>query len=351
MSFNKLSIDQLDLAGKRVLMRVDFNVPLKDGQITNAARIEAAPPTITHALDKGAAVVLMSHLGRPNGKPAEQYSLAPVAAKLQELLGRDVTFLNDCVGDEVEAACAELAPGSVVLLENLRFHIEEEGKAKDADGNSTKADPAAVAAFRASLTKLGDVYVNDAFGTAHRAHSSMVGVDLPQKAAGFLLQKELDSFGKVLTDPERPVLAILGGAKVSDKIQLIENLLDKVDEMIIGGGMAYTFKKICYGVEIGDSLFDKNVQPSLRTCWPRPRRSRCVSPSRSTTSPVMRSVKRPTPVVPTTSRVSLRAGKASMPASAVAPCSLKPLPAPKPSSGTAQWACSSSNPSRQAPRR
>ncbi len=254
---NKLCIDQCDLNGKRVLIRVDFNVPMKNGAITNPARIVAALPTIQHALDNGASVVLMSHLGRPNGAVTPEFSLKPVAAQLQELLGRDVSFLADCVGAETEAHCAELAAGSVVLLENLRFHIEEEGKAKDADGNSVKADPAKVAAFRASLSKLGDVYINDAFGTAHRAHSSMVGVDLPVKAAGFLMKKELEYFAKALDNPQRPFLAILGGAKVSDKILLIESLLDKVDEMIIGGGMAYTFKKIVYGVEIGNSLFDK----------------------------------------------------------------------------------------------
>ena len=224
----------------------------------NPARIVAALPTIKHALEQGASVVLMSHLGRPNGQVAPQFSLKPVADTLAELLGTDVTFLPDCVGAETEAACADLSAGQVVLLENLRFHIEEEGKAKDADGNKVQADEADVAAFRASLSKLGDVYINDAFGTAHRAHSSMVGVDLPVKAAGFLLQKELEYFNKALSEPERPFLAILGGAKVSDKILLIESLLDKVDEMIIGGGMAYTFKKVCYGVEIGNSLFDKN---------------------------------------------------------------------------------------------
>jgi phosphoglycerate kinase len=249
MSFNKISIADLELAGKRVLMRVDFNVPMADGKVTNAARIVAALPTIEYALSKGASVVLMSHLGRPKGgKVEEEYSMAPVARVVEELLGREVTFLNNCVGPEVEAACAKLAPGKVVLLENLRFHKEEEGKG---------ADAAAIEAFRASLTKLGDVYVNDAFGTAHRAHSSMVGVNHSQRAAGLLLQKELAYFGKALSDPKRPFLAILGGAKVADKIQLIENLLDKVDEMIIGGGMAYTFKKVCFGVEIGNSLFDE----------------------------------------------------------------------------------------------
>lgn len=246
MSFNKLSITDLDLAGKRVLMRVDFNVPLKDGAITNNARIVGALPSIEYALNKGASVVLMSHLGRPDGEPNPKYSMAPVAKELEKLLKRPVTFLNGCVGPEVEKACANLAAGSVVLLENLRFHKEEEGK------GATKE---AIAAFSASLTKLGDVYVNDAFGTAHRAHASMVGVDLT-RAAGLLVQKELEYFGKALSNPERPFLAILGGAKVADKIQLIENLLDKVDVMIIGGGMAYTFKKIVFGMEIGKSLYD-----------------------------------------------------------------------------------------------
>ncbi|HSC85838.1 MAG TPA: phosphoglycerate kinase [Polyangiaceae bacterium] len=256
MSFNKLSITDLDLSGKRVLMRVDFNVPLKDGKITNDARIVAALPSIKYALDKGASVVLMSHLGRPDGERVAKYSLKPVAEALEKLLARPITFLNDCVGPEVEAACAKLAPGSVVLLENLRFHIEEEGKAKKEDGTSVKADPNNVKNFRESLTKLGDVYINDAFGTAHRAHSSMVGVNHEKRAAGFLMQKELEYFGKALSNPERPFLAILGGAKVADKIQLIENLLDKVNVMIIGGGMAYTFKKVVFGKKIGKSLYD-----------------------------------------------------------------------------------------------
>ncbi|ORX90903.1 phosphoglycerate kinase 2 [Basidiobolus meristosporus CBS 931.73] len=199
----------------------------------------------------------MSHLGRPNGQVVPKYSLKPVAEELSKLLARDVTFLNDCVGPEVEKACIEANNGKVILLENLRYHIEEEGSAKDKEGNKTKASPEAVKAFRESLTRLGEIYVNDAFGTAHRAHSSMVGVDLPVRAAGFLMKKELDFFSKALESPERPFLSILGGAKVSDKIQLINNLLDKVDAMIIGGGMAYTFKKTLEGVEIGDSLFDK----------------------------------------------------------------------------------------------
>lgn len=255
----KLSIEDLELAGKRVFIRVDFNVPQDKvtGEITNTKRIEAALPTIQYALDKGASVVLASHLGRPNGQVTPKYSLAPVAKKLEELIGRPVQFLNDCVGPEVEGACAAAKPGDIILLENLRFHIEEEGKAKDAEGNKIKADKEAVAAFRASLTKLADVYVNDAFGTAHRDHSSMTGVALSQKAAGFLMNKELKAFDQVLNNPPRPFLAILGGAKVADKIQLINNLLDKADEIIIGGGMAFTFKKVLDNIEIGSSLFDE----------------------------------------------------------------------------------------------
>ncbi len=254
----KKTIKDLDLAGKRVFIRVDFNVPQdkQTGEITNTQRITAALPTIQYALDQGASVVLASHLGRPNGERVAKYTLKPVAAKLQELLGKPVTFLDDCVGSEVEAACAALKPGEVILLENVRFHIEEEGKAKDAEGNSVKADPAGVAAFRASLSKLADVYVNDAFGTSHRAHSSVTGVELPHKVAGFLVEKELAAFAAVLENPQRPLLAILGGAKIADKIPLIRNLVEKADDIIIGGGMAYTFRKVLNGMQIGNSLYD-----------------------------------------------------------------------------------------------
>ncbi|DAZ98820.1 TPA: hypothetical protein N0F65_000976 [Lagenidium giganteum] len=254
----KLSIKNVDVKGKRVLMRVDFNVPSQNGVITNTQRIDAALPTIQYALDQGAkAVILMSHLGRPDGSVNPKYTLSGVATCLKEKLNRNVQFLNDCVGAEVEAACANPAPGSVILLENLRFHVEEEGKGKDKDGNKVSASKEDVAKFRASLSKLGDVYVNDAFGTAHRAHSSMVGVDLPVRAAGFLLDKELVYFAKALEAPERPFVSILGGAKVADKIQLIMNMLDKVDEMVIGGGMAFTFKKVLNKMEIGSSLYDE----------------------------------------------------------------------------------------------
>jgi len=261
MSLAKKQLKDVDVAGKRVLIRVDFNVPQdkKDPNvITNTQRIDGAMPTINYCLEKGAkAVILMSHLGRPDGSPNPKYSLAPVAKALEGIVKKPVTFLSGCVGADVEAACADPPAGSVILLENLRFHVEEEGKGVDANGEKIKADKEATATFRASLAKLGDVYVNDAFGTAHRAHSSMVGEGFDIKASGFLVAKELEAFGKVLDAPTKPVLAILGGAKVSDKIQLIQNMLSKVDKMIIGGGMAYTFLKVNDGMAIGTSLYDE----------------------------------------------------------------------------------------------
>lgn len=256
---NKLSITDVDVNGKRVLIRVDFNVPLDaDKKVTNTQRIAGAVPTIKYAIDYGAkAVILMSHLGRPDGKVSAKYSLKPVVPELEKLLGKSVEMAPDCVGPEVEAIVNKASGGQVVLLENLRFHAEEEGSSKDADGKKVKADKEKVAEFRKGLTALGDIYINDAFGTAHRAHSSMVGVDLPQKASGFLMKKELEYFAKALEEPKRPFLAILGGAKVSDKIQLIDNLLGKVNSLIICGGMAFTFKKTLEGVKIGNSLFDE----------------------------------------------------------------------------------------------
>lgn len=259
---SKLFIENLALQDKRVFIRVDFNVPQDKttGEITNTKRIEAALPTIRYALDKGAAVILASHLGRPNGSVVAKYSLKPVAVKLQELLGKPVKFLNDCVGEEIEKECSAAKKGDVILLENLRFHIEEEGKAKikkeDGSEEKIKANSEKVKEFRASLSKLADVYVNDAFGTAHRAHSSMLGEGYAQRACGYLMKKELDAFSAVLENPKRPLLAILGGAKVADKIQLINNLLDKADKIIIGGGMAFTFKKVMNNLSIGSSLFD-----------------------------------------------------------------------------------------------
>ena len=261
------NLQELDLAGKRVLIRADFNVPQDKATlaITNNQRIVSALPTIRHALEQGASVVLMSHLGRPNGEAVAKFSLRPIAEELTRLLGIDVAFLKDCVGEQVLQHCSpgNLKPGSVVLLENVRFHIEEEGKRKLVDANgvksTVKADPDRVARFRSDLAALGDVFVSDAFGTAHRAHSSVSGVAerLPS-AAGLLLQQELVAFEKVLSKPERPFVAILGGAKVSDKLPVIENLLPKVDKLIIGGAMAYTFLRQ-QGHAVGKSLVEQEL--------------------------------------------------------------------------------------------
>ena len=254
---SKLFIEDLDVRGKRVIVRTDYNVPVKDGKVEDDKRIVASLPTVNYLLEKGAAVILMSHLGRPEGKVKPEFSLKPVADKLQELIKRPVKFLNDCVGPEVEKACADMKPGDVILLENLRFHIEEEGKVKLEDGSKLKAKEEDVKAFRAKITKLADIYVNDAFGTAHRDHSSMTGITLPQRACGYLMKKELDFLGRAVEDPKRPFVAILGGAKVSDKISVINNLLPKVDQLIIGGGMAFTFAK-AQGFEIGASLCEND---------------------------------------------------------------------------------------------
>ena len=238
---NKKTVRDIDVAGKRVLVRVDFNVPLEKGQVTDDTRIRAALPTIRYLIDHRARVILMSHLGRPKGGPSDDLRLEPVARRLSELLGQEVHYVRDCIGPEVEAAVQALGEGEVLLLENLRFHPEEE-----------KNDPA----FAAQLAKLGDVYVNDAFGAAHRAHASTAGIAqyLPA-VAGFLMEKELTFLGKALESPERPFITILGGAKISDKIGVIRNLLSRVDRLLIGGGMANTFLK-AMGYEMGDSLVE-----------------------------------------------------------------------------------------------
>ena len=235
---NKQTIRDIDVRDKRVLVRVDFNVPIKDGKVTDDTRIRAALPTLQALIDGGGKLILMSHLGRPKGKVVESLRLTPVAAKLQELLGRPVAKADDCVGPEAEAAVAKLKDGEVLLLENLRFHPEEE-----------ENDPE----FARKLASLADLYVNDAFGTAHRAHASTEGVAhyLPA-VAGYLMEKELRIMGKALEAPERPFLAILGGAKVSDKIGVIRNLLDKVDTLVVGGGMANTFL-LAQGKPVGKS--------------------------------------------------------------------------------------------------
>lgn len=239
----KLSIDDIEVKGKRVLVRVDFNVPVDDnGDITDDRRIQAALPTIKSLAERGAKVILVSHFGRPKGTVNEKYRLDTIGRRLSQVLGKDVVKVNDCIGDEPKQAIAALPEGGVVLLENVRFYKEEE--ANDAD-------------FSKKLAELADIYVNDAFGTAHRAHASTAGVTayLKPAVAGYLMQKEIDIMGKALSNPDRPFVAILGGAKVADKLGVIRNLLDKVDALIIGGGMAYTFLK-AQGKEIGRSLLD-----------------------------------------------------------------------------------------------
>ena len=242
---NKLTINDLELRGKRVFIRVDFNVPLKDGAIMDDTRVRETLPTLRLAIQKGGRLVLASHLGRPKGRPDPKYSLEPVAKKLQELLERPVGFANDSVGADAEAKSKGLADGGVLLLENVRFHAEEE-----------KNDEA----FSKQLAALCDgVFVCDAFGSAHRAHASVVGITrfVKQAAAGLLMEKELAYLGKAVTNPARPFVAILGGAKVSDKIEVVENLMKIADAMLIGGGMAYTFER-AQGLPIGKSLVESD---------------------------------------------------------------------------------------------
>jgi phosphoglycerate kinase len=246
---DRLTVLDVDLKGKRVLMRVDFNVPMKDGAVADDKRIRASLPTIQYVLDHGASLVLMSHLGRPKGKPAPEFSLAPAAEALARLLDRPVAMAPDCVGAEAQAMATGLQPGQVLMLENLRFHKEEEAN-----------DPE----FARSLASLGDLYVNDAFGSAHRAHASTEGVAHHMTAvAGFLMEAELSHLGQATEDPPHPFVAILGGAKISDKIGVIENLLAKCDQLIVGGGMANTFLA-ARGLNMRDSLVEESALPVAR---------------------------------------------------------------------------------------
>ncbi len=242
-SYNKKTVEDIDVKGKKVLVRCDFNVPLADGKITDDKRIRESIKTLKYLLDNGAAVIACSHLGRPKGEFNMKYSLAPVAARLSELLGIDVAMASDVIGEDAKAKAAALKPGEMMLLENVRFHKEEE-----------KNDPA----FAKELASMAEIYVNDAFGTAHRAHASTAGVaDYLPAVCGYLIQKEISIMGQALEDPKRPFVAILGGAKVSDKIGVINNLIDKVDTLIIGGGMAYTFMR-AMGNSTGTSICEED---------------------------------------------------------------------------------------------
>jgi phosphoglycerate kinase len=243
-------VDEIEVKDKKVFVRADFNVPLDQGIITDDTRIKSTLPTVRSVLDRGGSVILASHLGRPKGKVDKKYSLAPVADRLSELLGKEVMFIEDCIGKEVEEKAQHLKPGDILLLENLRFHPEEE---KNDEG------------FARKLAGLADIYINDAFAVSHRAHASVEAITrfAGQKGAGFLIKNEITYFNKAMGEPERPLIAIIGGAKVSGKLEVLENLIQKVDKLLIGGGMAFTFLK-AEGIEIGKSLVEDDLLDTAR---------------------------------------------------------------------------------------
>lgn len=254
MGLNKKTVRDIDLKNKRVVMRVDFNVPVKEGKVKDDTRIRAALPTIKYVLDKGASLVLLSHLGRPDGKPAPEFSLKPTADVLGKLLGKQVKFVSDCIGEAAVSAAKSLKPGEILICENTRFHKEEDMKAKTDEDKKKMND------FAAELAKLGEIFVNDAFGSAHRAHGStaLICKFIPVSVSGFLMEKEIQYLGQTVENPKRPFIAIIGGAKVSDKLGVLTSLIQKCDVLLIGGGMAYTFLK-AQGHNIGKSLCEEDL--------------------------------------------------------------------------------------------
>ncbi len=254
MGLNKKTVRDVELKGKRVVMRVDFNVPVKEGKVKDDTRIKAAVPTIKYILDKGASLVLLSHLGRPDGEVKPEFSLKPTVDVLSKLIGKPVQFIDDCIGEKAVAAAKALKAGEIMICENTRFHREEDMKAK------TDEDKAKTADFAKELAKLGEIYVNDAFGTAHRSHGSTAKICkyIPISVAGFLMEKEIQYLGQTVENPKRPFVAIIGGAKVSDKLEVLKSLISKCDALMIGGGMAYTFLK-AQGHNIGKSLCEEEL--------------------------------------------------------------------------------------------
>ena len=333
MNLNKKTIEDVQVKGKKVLVRCDFNVPLKDGVITDENRITGALPTINYLREHGAKVILFSHLGRPKGEFNMKYSLAPVAKRLSELLGQEVIMAKDVIGPDAQAKAAALKPGQVMVLENLRFHAEEE-----------KNDPA----FAKALASFAELYVNDAFGTAHRAHASTAGVaDYLPAVSGYLIEKELKFMGGALENPQRPFVAILGGAKVSSKIGVITNLIDKVDALIIGGGMAYTFAK-AMGGGVGNSLLEEDKLDLARETMEKAK-EKGVKFLLPVDTVIANDFSNDANIKMVPPARSPTAGRAWISAPRPRSCLPKPSRAPRPWFGTAPWACLNSPTSPRAP--